>query len=148
MRATVVPTLKTKWYQAGLNFECTQCGNCCSGAPGYVWVNKQEIKAISEFLGRTDGKLDKGQLRRIGLRHSLTEKPGGDCIFLKWANGKSMCAIYPVRPKQCRTWPFWSPNLRSPDAWNETSTGCPGMGRGRRYDFVQIEQIRLGKAES
>ena len=29
----------------GLRFECTQCGDCCTGAPGYVWVNKAEISA-------------------------------------------------------------------------------------------------------
>ena len=143
-----MPRVKTKWYQAGLNFECQQCGNCCSGAPGYVWVTKDEIKAIAEFLGRPKGTLTSDELRRVGLRHSLTEKPGGDCVFLIRKGGKVGCAIYSVRPKQCRTWPFWPDNLDSPDAWNETSADCPGMGVGRRYEFDEIEQIRHGKAES
>ena len=27
------------WYaEEGLAFECTGCGDCCTGAPGYVWV--------------------------------------------------------------------------------------------------------------
>ena len=25
------------WYADGLSFECTMCGNCCTGPPGAVW---------------------------------------------------------------------------------------------------------------
>ena len=137
---------KNKWYEAGLSFECTQCGNCCSGDPGYVWATKDEVKRISEFLGRTDGTLDKKHLRRVGLRYSLTEKKDGDCIFLKRKDGKSMCGIYPVRPLQCRTWPFWSSNLRSQNAWNEAHQTCPGMNCGKHHTFVQIETVRTKKS--
>ena len=138
-----MPKIKTRWYQAGLRFECTQCGNCCSGAPGCVWVTREDIQAISEFLGRSDGKLDKSQLRRVGLRFSLTEKPDGDCIFLKREGGKTMCSIYPVRPVQCRTWPFWNGNLRTPDHWNEATTICPGINHGPLHNFVRIEELRV-----
>ena len=31
------------WYAAGLQFGCTECGNCCAGAPGYVWISTEEI---------------------------------------------------------------------------------------------------------
>lgn len=134
-----------KWYQDGLKFSCTQCGNCCSGDPGYVWATKEEIASISRFLGRTDGGLDPKHLRRVGWRFSLTEKPDGDCIFLKRENGKSMCSIYSVRPVQCRTWPFWRENLRTPVAWEQAHQRCPGMNTGRHYDFVQIELRRAGK---
>ena len=39
------------WYAAGLRFECVQCGHCCSGDPGYVWVNRETIGRIAAFLG-------------------------------------------------------------------------------------------------
>ena len=39
------------WYRDGLRFECTQCGKCCTGAPGYVWLTIPEIYRIAEFLG-------------------------------------------------------------------------------------------------
>ena len=136
---------KAKWYAAGLHFECVQCGNCCSGPPGYVWVTRAQIKAIAEFLGRTDGTLDKSQLRRVGLHYSLTERPDGDCIFLKRQGGQATCSIYPVRPKQCRTWPFWNENLKSPDGWNRAAANCPGMNVGREYDFAAIEELRARK---
>lgn len=133
-----------KWYQDGLRFSCTQCGNCCSGAPGYVWVTREEIAKIAAFLGRPDGTLERAQLRRVGLRYSLTEKPGGDCVFLKREGGKSMCSVYPVRPLQCRTWPFWNQNLGKPEDWEHAHEKCPGMNRGKSYTFVQIESIRRG----
>ncbi len=55
---------------------------------------------------------------------------------------QTACAIYPVRPQKCRTWPFWDGNLRSPDDWNQTAKGCPGINRGKQYDFVTIETLR------
>ena len=30
---------------------CTQCGACCSGEPGYVWVNEGEIAAMAVEMG-------------------------------------------------------------------------------------------------
>ena len=136
-------TAKDKWYAAGLSFSCTQCGNCCGGDPGYVWATKEEIAKISAFLGRSDGRLEKQHLRRVGLHYSLTEKPDGDCIFLTRENGKTGCSIYPVRPLQCRTWPFWKENLRSAETWDQVARSkCPGMDHGQPYTYVQIEGLR------
>jgi len=111
-----------------------------------VWVTKADVARISKYLGRTDARLDKSQLRRIGLRHSLTEKTDGDCIFLKRQGGKALCSIYPVRPLQCQTWPFWSDLLRSEDTWNSAAATCPGMNHGQHHDFVAIEAVRLRKS--
>ena len=38
------------WYSEGLRFECTQCGACCSGEPGYVWVDEAEIAAMANEM--------------------------------------------------------------------------------------------------
>jgi hypothetical protein len=46
--------------------------------------------------------------------------------------------IYPVRPLQCRTYPFWFQNLRSEKKWRLTGTACPGIGQGRRYSKDEI----------
>lgn len=141
-RAKQTKTEKDVWYAAGLAFECQQSGNCCSGAPGYVWVTKADIKNIAEYIGRKDGWLTKKHLRRVGFRHSLTEKPGGDCIFLERSGGCTTCSINPVKPRQCRTWPFWDSNLKSPEHWNDAARGCPGMNKGEQYTLVQINTIR------
>jgi len=135
-----------RWYEAGLRFECTECGSCCTGPPGYVWVCKEEIAMISQFLGRSDGWLAPDQLRRIGLRYSLTERPNGDCVFLEHLpDGRRICAIYPVRPLQCRTWPFWPSNLTSQRAWKRAAQLCPGIDRGKPYSLEEIERLRTAK---
>jgi len=139
---------REKWYRDGLRFQCTQCGNCCTGAPGYVWVTKEEIRRIAEFRGRQDRWLPGDELRRVGFRYSLTEdQASGDCVFLtKQKDGQRGCSIYPVRPLQCRTWPFWGDNLTSSSAWAEASQTCPGMNNGTHQGFVAIEQVRLKKS--
>jgi hypothetical protein len=130
------------WYCDGLRFACEQCGGCCSGAPGYVFVTGEEIGKIAAFLGRPGKGLTKEHLRRVGIRHSLTEDSRtGDCCFLQRRDGRLSCRIYPVRPLQCRTWPFWESNLRSPDHWASAADGCPGINQGPHFAFVQI-QIR------
>ena len=137
---------KPKWYQDGLRFTCIKCGNCCTGDPGYVWVTKEEIRRIAEFQKSPDGKMDAQHLRRAGLRYSLTEHDNGDCCFLGGAGGDRGCTIYPVRPLQCRTWPFWTGNLRSQAVWDEAAERCPGMNNGMLHTFVQIERIRTQKS--
>jgi Fe-S-cluster containining protein len=72
------------------------------------------------------------------VEHSLTK----DCIFLRSFGGTRQCAIYSVRPAQCRSWPFWPENLSSPEAWNRAALRCPGINRGRLYTCEEIERIR------
>ncbi len=132
---------KQKWYAGGLRFQCFQCGACCSGLPGYVWVTEQEIKNIAKFLNMEEKEFFRKYLRRVGTRISLKEKLNYDCIFLERTNGQVRCKIYPVRPKQCRTWPFWHNNLKDPDSWCHAGKRCPGINRGRLYQIDEIEKI-------
>jgi hypothetical protein len=135
-----------KWYKEGLRFACTACGNCCTGPPGYVWVTREEIRRIARYLERQDDWLSPETLRRVGFKYSLTERNNGDCVFLEPAcNGRRGCRIYPVRPLQCRTWPFWTINLKSPACWAQTSETCLGMNSGREYRFDEVEGLRLKK---
>lgn len=129
------------WYRKGLSFKCAQCGCCCSGEPGYVWVTAEEHRQIAKALGTRGGKLPAKYIRRVGLRYSLTEEPNGDCIFLE-RNGKAVgCRIYDARPRQCRTWPFWSYNLKSPEYWAVAAEMCPGMNQGTFFDAGHIDEI-------
>ena len=125
------------WYKDGLRFKCTGCGDCCTGAPGFVWVNKQEIAAIAAEIGLEVADFEARYVREIGVRKSLNERANGDCVFLDGRTRK--CQVYKVRPRQCRTWPFWESNLRSPEAWDHTCSVCPGSGTGRLYSLEQIE---------
>jgi hypothetical protein len=128
------------WYQNGLRFRCTGCGDCCTGAPGYVWVNKAEIAEIAEFLGVTVETMEAEHVRSVGIRKSLVELPAAnwDCTFLDPTTRK--CRIYPVRPRQCRTWPFWTSNLQSEKTWEATCRVCPGSGQGDFFPLEEVEQ--------
>jgi Fe-S-cluster containining protein len=129
------------WYNQGLRFECTQCGNCCTGAPGYVWVNQAEIEALASNVGMSDvAQFEELYVRRIGVRRSLKELSNGDCVFFD--NASRRCTVYGARPRQCRTWPFWDSNLESPERWAQTCEVCPGSGHGQLYSIQQIEEQR------
>lgn len=125
------------WYHDGLAFECTQCGNCCTGAPGVVWVSEEEVQAIAQHLQQPVGAVRLLQTRIVQGKVSLREHLNGDCIYFDPSTRG--CTVYPVRPLQCRTWPFWEGNVKTPDDWARTRAECPGAGRG---NIVPLEQIQ------
>jgi uncharacterized protein len=133
------------WFHEGLKFGCTGCGDCCTGAPGYVWVNKAEIEALATAMRIDVTEFERRYVRKVGIRKSLIEWGNGDCIFF---HGESRtCQVYDVRPRQCRTWPFWPSNLASPETWQDTAERCPGCNRGRlaplRDILVQLDTVRV-----
>jgi hypothetical protein len=123
------------WYQDGLRFTCTRCGHCCTGEPGYVWVTDAELAAIAAYRGETLEEVRTLYSRWTERGRTLREKVSGDCVFYDRHKG---CTVYPVRPPQCRTWPFWESNLTSPEQWERTQEACPGAGRG---ELIGVEEI-------
>jgi hypothetical protein len=133
------------WYSDGLGFECSRCGNCCTGAPGYVWVTLEEMRRIAETLGLAFDVFTKRYVRRVGERYSLVERPNGECVF--WSR-EAGCTIYPARPAQCRAWPFWPAHLVSQGAWERTKRFCPGAGQGPVHSLEEIEASARLAAEA
>jgi len=134
--------------QGGLRFECTQCGNCCSGPPGSVVFTEAEAQAIAEALGLScDAFLMRFTRHesRVGGGRSLKEvetEHGWDCVFLdrRSVPGKAVCSIYHVRPTQCRTFPWWPGNIESRRHWDRLGRTCEGVNRGR---LVPPEEIMV-----
>ena len=132
---------KQPWYKDGLQFKCTGCGDCCTGAPGYVWLNKEEINGLAAAAEFTDiEEFERLYVRKVGIRKSLKEYPNGDCVFFDGETRK--CTVYDARPRQCRTWPFWDSNLRTPEDWERTCEDCPGSGTGQLYSIEEIDAQR------
>lgn len=127
------------WYKDGLRFECTQCGQCCTGGPGYTWVTDEEIQIIAAHLQISTEDFIKKYLRKVGKRWSLLEHPKTyDCVFLK----DNKCSIYQVRPRQCQTFPWWAQNLQSPEAWKRASEKCEGINPlAPTTSFDAIQQV-------
>jgi hypothetical protein len=143
------------WYAEGLKFTCAQCGNCCSGPPGYVWMSDDELQRLSQYLNMPLAEVKERYCRTIGGRTSLREvrNTAGqyDCIFLESKKvtdrqGISAvqrgCTIYPVRPLQCRTWPFWDGNLSDAKIWDRAAKRCHGMNHGRKFTAEEMEALR------
>jgi uncharacterized protein len=123
------------WYKDGLEFTCTQCGKCCTGEPGFVWVSEDELTALAKFRGEKESEFAAVYTRTAKGRRTLREKADGDCIFYDRKKG---CTVYSVRPGQCRTWPFWDSNIETPEDWATTVTICPGSGEGK---LIPVEEI-------
>ncbi len=89
---------------------CASCGGtCCVGESGYIWISYPEIEAVAKYLDISIDAFAKSYLIRAKSRYSLrevkTENLGYACIFFDVE--RRLCTIYDVRPKQCRTFPFW-----------------------------------------
>lgn len=126
------------WIDKGLPFKCTGCGQCCTGAPGYVWVTEDEIVAMAEYVQLSLSDFTKRYVRKVGDRLALLERPRNyDCVFLK----DKKCQIYPVRPQQCKTFPWWKENISSPEAWKQVGEYCEGVDHPEA-PVIPVEEIK------
>lgn len=126
------------WYEKGLKFRCTGCGKCCTGAPGFVWLNEEDIERFCKSLDLPREEFLRRYTRKIGKRVSLLEdKTHFDCVFLK----DNKCTVYEARPAQCRTYPWWVSNLKSEKDWIETASVCEGINH-EEGDFIPLEKIQ------
>lgn len=129
-----------------MRFKCTGCGHCCSGAPGYVWVSEEEIVAIAESLRMKPEEFVRRFVRLVGDRLSLIEvaKEGQyNCVFLEG----NRCRIYEKRPRQCRTFPWWSQNLESQKAWEAAARECEGINHSEA-PIISLEEIQKNLSPS
>lgn len=124
------------FFDSGLRFSCLQCGHCCTGEPGTIYVSSQEIERISFFLDVSIHTLIRQTLLPYRDSYTIKERRNGACLFYEQG-----CTIYSVRPSQCRSFPFWRTILRSPYAWKQTAKACPGIGQGRLYARKEILDI-------
>lgn len=129
------------WYKGGLPFKCTECGKCCTGSPGYVWVTESEMAAMAEVLNISVDLFKRKYTRQRHSRYALIEKKAYDnsgdfdCIFLK----DKKCQVYQARPTQCRTFPWWQENLNSEESWKLAAAECEGINDDA--PIVPYEQI-------
>ena len=104
----------TLLHQDGFDFSfdsiaCADCnGKCCKGDSGHVWINDYDVGKIGEFLELNKVDFILRFVNRVNNRLVLKERYGSSgyaCIFFDEKENK--CSVYPVRPEQCRSFPFW-----------------------------------------
>jgi len=103
-------------------FKCRCCGACCRIRDGIVRVNDEEISRIADFLGKSVHSFIAEDTELAPDRKTLMLKSRADgaCVYLTEEN---LCAINPVKPHKCATFPFEWTNA-------DSHSICPELGRG------------------
>ncbi len=118
------------FFESGsLRFSCTGCGKCCETAGDYyVYLTPEEASLIRNHLGLSRAWFRRRYLARLE-EGELVLGPGRDerCVFLDQAG---RCRVYPVRPLQCRTYPFWPEVAVNRRDWQREALRCEGIGHG------------------
>ncbi len=125
-----------------MRFACQPgCTKCCSRR-GSVYLTEADLTRAADYLGMTAAAFEAQYVIRYRHVLRLRKPPRGqnNCRFLA-ADG---CSIHPVKPTQCRTYPFWPSLLANQAIWAIEGTFCPGIGSG---ELVQIESARAIAAE-
>ena len=128
-----------KIYSKGMRFQCQRSSNCCvsRGSYGFVYLSKKDILRLSKYTDLSIKDFIKLYCEKTyGFVHFKERRKNSECQFLE----KKRCSIYKARPTQCRTWPFWSENMKT-KIWNEEiQSFCPGIGKGKIIQQSQIEK--------
>ncbi|MFA5879738.1 MAG: YkgJ family cysteine cluster protein [Candidatus Margulisiibacteriota bacterium] len=85
------------------DFICLGCGNCCK-YPGYVYADHEEVKQIAAFLNIFIVDFIDQYTQKENNYFVLSSLKFNPNCFL---DQNQKCAIYPVRPKACKTYPDW-----------------------------------------
>lgn len=136
--------LNKKFYREGLRFECQGDGKCCvsRGRYGYVYLSFNDRRRLARHLGITTTQFTCRFTEKEDGLYQL-KYDGKDCPFFR----KNRCSVYPARPWQCRTWPFWPENMNKAVWEREVASYCPGAGKGRLYPAAEIEEIIAKKKD-
>jgi len=97
-------------------------------------VEEEDILRLAEFLHLSPEEFVDHYCEQSDDGPILKARPGA-CIF--WEPDVD-CVVYPARPIQCRTWPFWPSNLRR-ENWEQAARFCPGCNRGELHGREEIQ---------
>ena len=112
--------------EAGFPFRwtCRRSGNCCAIPGGVVRVTPAEVTAIAAHLQMGEAAFRSRYLQPDGER--LKEGFGNRCVFLQ-DGALAGCAIYPVRPTKCASFPYWPERRTDPQLRARVLRTCPGI---------------------
>jgi Fe-S-cluster containining protein len=133
------------WYAGGLCFECKpDCGACCTNHEdyAYVYLEGDDVDRLVDYLAIDEEEflLSYTDLDECFL---VLRMDSPDCPFLDGTR----CSVYPARPTQCRTFPFWRETLRSAKTWSKLRGFCPGIDQGPHHPLKVIE-AKLAEREA
>ena len=129
--------MKPFFERQALKFCCTRCGKCCETAGDYfVYLTRAEAERICAYLELTPAWFSRHYLERLeDGEQALAAGRDERCIFL---DTEGQCKVYPVRPMQCSTYPFWPELVNNRRSWKREAARCEGIDQG---DEVSIDRI-------
>jgi Fe-S-cluster containining protein len=111
-----------KYIEGEIKFSCLECGTCCA-IGGYVFISKNDVKKMAEHLGMDPDNFFKRYVRKEGNRLRLNCDYDEPCVMQE----DNKCAIYPVRPNQCKTFPAWLELIKFEENLLDACTYCRGL---------------------
>lgn len=120
-----------------MHFECSQCGACCCGGEEYyIAVAEADLPRICDHLEIGMAWLKRRYVSPFSRSwYSIRMGNDGRCVFLEKDNS---CRIYPVRPVQCQTYPFWPELMESKVVWDNEAKRCEGINHGKQIPISRI----------
>lgn len=111
-----------KLKKEDITFGCLKCGECCR-VDGYVYLKWGEGRKIAGYLQISYAEFKKKYTRFLLMQGRVIETDADGCAFL--IDGR--CIIYPVRPSQCVTFPYWKHVLESDEELKHIQGYCKGV---------------------
>jgi Fe-S-cluster containining protein len=91
---------------AGIQVDCTQCGNCCRYF--HVGITPDDLPRLASAVGQPPETIA-AQLLDFDCEGEWAVFHGPPCLFLRPDN---LCQIYTSRPDACRIYPSLTPDFR------------------------------------
>jgi Fe-S-cluster containining protein len=114
-----------------LRFACQSgCTKCCE-VHGFVYITENDLRRIAAYVGLTPTAFEKRYVVRFKRLLRLRKPRRAQCHFLT----KGGCSVHPVKPVQCRLYPFWPELVEQRAHWEAERRMCPGIGKG---ELIQI----------
>jgi hypothetical protein len=102
---------------------------------GEVYLTEEDLTRIAAHLSLKPADFEAQHVLRTTRSLRLRKPPDRQCLFHR----EGRCSIHPIKPVQCRVFPFWPEIIESAEAWDETARNCPGMNKG---PLIQIAAAR------
>ena len=124
-------------------FTCQICGKCCRGFGG-TYVDEENIRAIARFTGCSEKQLRASHITRSGDKFVIGQATDGFCLFF---DHETMgCAIHPVKPRMCASWPFIPALLKDIQNWKIMANSCPGINADAPEDQIISMTLKVLKS--
>lgn len=104
------------------DFTCEKCGECCK-VDGYVYLKKGEAEKIAQYIAIPVDEFKRKFTDWRMLQGRVLKQVGTECVFLV----DRRCVVYPARPVQCSSFPYWKHVINDSDEWEHLKTFCPGV---------------------